>query len=49
MNNIVILIFLKILFTDWGCWVVVVVLAVVVVVVVVGRIDNKRGCRGWKC
>jgi hypothetical protein len=23
--------------------------ALVVVVVVGGRIDNKRGCRGWKC
>jgi hypothetical protein len=22
---------------------------VALVVVVVGRIDNKRGCRGWKC
>ncbi len=22
---------------------------VLVVAVVVGRIDNKRGCRGWKC
>jgi hypothetical protein len=35
MNNIFILIFLKILFTDWGCWVVVLVVLGVVVVVVV--------------